>query len=72
MWLSIDFHSWIKHLEKVEKFKYSGNESHIVELDQKGELQKCNETLTPLVVTATASNVSLREIGACGEKKICS
>ena len=40
--------------KKGQKFKYSGNESQRVECEQKRELQKCNETLTPLAVTVTA------------------
>ena len=43
-----------------------------MDLYQKRELQKFNENLTSIAVTATASNVSLRVIGACGENKICS
>ena len=37
-----------------KKFKYSGNESQRAVLDQKRELQKGNETLTPLAVTVIA------------------
>ena len=44
-----------KASRKRKKFKYSGNESQRVDLDQKRELQKFNETLTPLAVTATAN-----------------
>ena len=44
-----------KELEKQEKFKYSGNEYQMVDLNKKSELKKCNETLTPLAFTVTAS-----------------
>ena len=42
-------------VEKQVKFKYSGNESQSVDLDQKRELQICNETLTPQAITVTVS-----------------
>ena len=41
--------------KKKKKLDNSGNESQRDELDQKRELQKCNETLTPLVAIDTAS-----------------
>ena len=53
-------------------FKFSGNESQRVNLNQKRELQKCNETLMPPAVTATTSNFTLGIIEACGENKRCS
>ena len=40
-----------------------------MDLDQKRELQKCNETLTLHAVTVAASNVMLRKIEDCGENK---
>ena len=55
--------------KRKKNLNYSENESQMVDLDQKRELQKCDETLKPHFVTATASNVSLRVIGACGENK---
>ena len=48
-----------KASRKKEKFKYSGNESQRVDLDQKRELQKCNETFTSQTVTTKANNVLL-------------
>ena len=66
----IDFHFEDKTTRKRRKIiKYSSNESQSVDLIQKRELHKCNETLTPLVVTVTERNVSLRVIGVCGENK---
>ena len=59
-------------LEKTRKFKYSGNEFQMVDLNQKRELQKCNETLTHVSFTPTSCNVYLRVIEACGENKSCS
>ena len=51
MKLSIDFHFVDKATRKnKKKIKYSGNESQRVDLDKKWELQKCNETLTPLAL----------------------
>ena len=41
--------------KKQEKFKNCGNESQKVDLNQKNELQKFNETLTQLAVTVTSS-----------------
>ena len=41
----------------------------LVKIDQKRELQKFNENLTPLSVTATASNVSLWIIGVFEKTK---
>ena len=32
-------------IKKKKEFKYSGNESQMLDLDQKRELKKCNETL---------------------------
>ena len=40
---------------KRRKFKYSGNEYQMMDLEQKSELQKCNETLTILAVTVMVS-----------------
>ena len=68
--MSIDIHSWIKQIEKEEKFKYSGYESQRVDHDQKRELQKYNETVTPLAVTVTAIMLRFGLIEACGENKM--
>ena len=54
--LIIDFHFLDKTTRKKNKyFNNSGNESQWVVLDQKRELQKCNETITPLAVIVTTN-----------------
>ena len=58
-----------KAFRKKRKFKYSGNESKRVDLDQKRELQKCNDTIMLLVVIEKAFNGTLLVIVACGENK---
>ena len=58
--------------KEEEKFDNSGNESQRYDLDQKHELQKCNEIITKLAVIETTNNVTLRVLEACGENNICS
>ena len=43
------------NIKKKKEFQYSGNESQRLDLNQKRELKKCNETLKLLANTATAS-----------------
>ena len=69
----IDFHFMDKTTRKKKKnFNNSENETQRVELNQKRELQKCNETITPLAFIETTSNVTLRVIEAYVENYKCS
>ena len=53
-------------MKKKEKFKYSLNESQRVNLDQKKELQKYNETITQFTLSKR-QYIYASEIEACGE-----
>ena len=66
----IDFHFMDKTTRKKNKISdNSENESKKIDLDQKRELQKCNEIIMSLVIIEMASNVTL--LVACGENNKC-